>query len=65
MQSVERENRTFVQKWGASCWLLACLLLTMSCGAALYYLRVAARHAGWAPGVLPFPGGDADLLAAE
>ena len=38
--------------------------LTMSCGAALYYLRVAARHAGWAPGVLPFPGGDADLLAA-
>lgn len=35
MQSVERENRTFVQKWGASCWLLACLLLTMSCGADL------------------------------
>lgn len=39
--------------------------LTISCGAALYYLRVAARHAGWEPTVLPFPvEADPDVLAA-
>ena len=39
--------------------------LTMSCGAALLYLRVAARHAGWEAEVHPFPVPDeADLLAA-
>ncbi len=39
--------------------------LTISCGAALYYLRVAARHAGWDPAVVPFPIADEpDLLAA-
>lgn len=37
--------------------------LTMSCGAALLYLRVAAWHVGWEPTVLPFPDDDADLLA--
>ena len=39
--------------------------MTMSLGAAVYYLRVAARHAGWAPTVLPFPVASApDLVAA-
>ena len=39
--------------------------LVVSCGAALFYLRTAARHAGWAPvvEVLPEPG-DPDVLAA-
>ncbi len=38
--------------------------LTMSCGAALLYLRVAAQHAGWAAHATPFPDdGDADLVA--
>lgn len=39
--------------------------MTMSAGAAVYYLRVAARHAGWAPTVLPFPvASEPDLVAA-
>ena len=38
--------------------------LTMSCGAALLYLRLAARHHGWAPEVRAFPDADdPDLLA--
>ena len=39
--------------------------LTMSCGAAVLYLRIAARHAGWDASVEPFPdASDPDLLAA-
>ena len=39
--------------------------LTMSCGAAVLYLRVAAQHMGWEPTVLPFPVlQEEDLLAA-
>ncbi len=39
--------------------------LTMSCGAALLYLRVAAAHEGWEAEVLPFPIASApDFLAA-
>lgn len=39
--------------------------MTMSVGAAVYYLRVAARHAGWTPTVLPFPvSSEPDLVAA-
>ncbi len=39
--------------------------MTMSCGAAVLYLRVAARHAGWDTVVLPFPLRQApDLVAA-
>ena len=39
--------------------------LTMSCGAAILYLRIAARHMGWEPTVLPFPvSEETDLLAA-
>ena len=39
--------------------------MTMSCAAALCYLRVAARHAGWEPEVDPLPDAAApDLLAA-
>ena len=38
--------------------------LTMSCGAALYYLRVAARHQGWQPTVALAPDpSDPDALA--
>ena len=38
--------------------------LTISCGAALTYLRIAARHAGWDATVFPFPvEGEADLVA--
>lgn len=38
--------------------------LTMSCGAALFYLHIAARHAGWQTDVVPFPAAeDPDLLA--
>ncbi len=39
--------------------------MTMSCGAAVFCLRVAARHAGWDTVVLPFPLQQApDLVAA-
>lgn len=39
--------------------------LTMSCGAALLGLRIAARHAGWEAEAHPFPlPDDPDLLAA-
>lgn len=39
--------------------------MTMSVGAAVFYLRVAARHAGWTPTVLPFPvASEPDLVAA-
>ncbi len=39
--------------------------LTMSVGAAVYYLRVAARHDGWTPTVTPFPvPSEPDLIAA-
>jgi nitroreductase len=39
--------------------------LTISCGAALFHLRVAARHFRFDPDVYPFPiRGNADLLAA-
>lgn len=37
--------------------------LTISCGAALLYLRIAAHHAGWHAAVHPFPDGDPDVLA--
>ncbi len=38
--------------------------LIMSCGAALFHLRVAIRHFGYAPVVRPFPDpADPDLLA--
>jgi nitroreductase len=38
--------------------------LTISCGAALFCLRVALRHAGYRGEVTPFPNpGDPDLLA--
>ena len=39
--------------------------MTMSCGAAVLYLRIAARHHGWHPTVLPFPvAAEPDLVAA-
>ena len=39
--------------------------MTLSCGAAVLYLRIAARHHGWQPTVLPFPvGSEPDLVAA-
>ncbi len=39
--------------------------MTLSCGAAVFYLRIAARHHGWQPAVLPFPvGSEPDLVAA-
>ena len=39
--------------------------LTISCGAALYYLCTAARHAGWIPEVTPFPDAtEPDRLAS-
>ena len=39
--------------------------MTMSVGAAVYYLRFASLHAGWAPAVLPFPvASEPDLVAA-
>ncbi len=39
--------------------------ITVSCGAAAFYLRVAARQAGWDTVVLPFPLQQApDLVAA-
>ena len=39
--------------------------LTVSCGAALLYLRLAARHEGWEAEVEAFPdAADPDLLAA-
>lgn len=38
--------------------------MTLSCGAAVYYLRVAARHHGWEPTVHPFPdAAEPDLVA--
>lgn len=37
--------------------------LVISCGAALYHLRVAARHFGLLPLVTTFPTKDAELLA--
>lgn len=38
--------------------------LTISCGAALFHLRVAARHFGFEPAVTPFPSpSDPDHLA--
>ena len=39
--------------------------MTLSCGAAVLYLRIAARHHGWHPTVLPFPvDTEPDLVAA-
>ncbi len=39
--------------------------LTISCGAALYYLRTAARHAGWTSETTPLPDSmTPDLLAS-
>ena len=39
--------------------------MTLSCGAAVLYLRIAARHHGWEPTVLPFPvPSEPDLVAA-
>ena len=37
--------------------------LTISCGAALEHLAIAARRFGREPEVVDFPGGDPDLLA--
>ncbi|MGZ3408643.1 MAG: Acg family FMN-binding oxidoreductase [Polyangia bacterium] len=38
--------------------------LVISCGAALYHLRLALRHAGWVPSIELMPGGiDGDIVA--